>query len=266
VIGQARYTAMADHPKSRMEVCSYCAGSGEAYDPFSGEGPVCPNCGGSGERAAASNRPEYRESLSQPTSRNRRTVWTIATQPYPEAHFATYPEKLVEPCVLAGCPTQVCSECGAPWERVVTKTATGERKVCPKDENPNRNDGDSESASWKSSRLHSQYFDYTTTSQWQPTCECEREEGLYWCPTCDVIERIENLTSGCPRCGLTMVPAPPTAIPGTVLDPFTGSGTTGAVACRLGRNFVGIELSPEYAEMAERRIAPHRDQMQMVVT
>ena len=53
---------------------------------------------------------------------------------------------------------------------------------------------------------------------------------------------------------------------GTVLDPFTGSGTTGAVAYRLGRKFVGIELSPEYAEMAERRIAPHRDQMQLEVT
>ena len=94
-----------------------------------------------------------------PAGRNRRTVWTIATQPYPEAHFATYPEKLVEPCVLAGCPAG-----------------------------------------------------------------------------------------------------------GTVLDPFTGSGTTGAVACRLGRNFVGIELNQDYADLAERRIAPHRDQLQLGVT
>jgi DNA modification methylase len=36
--------------------------------------------------------------------RNKRSVWTIATQPYPEAHFATFPEALVEPCVKAGCP------------------------------------------------------------------------------------------------------------------------------------------------------------------
>lgn len=36
------------------------------------------------------------------TSRNKRTVWTIATQPYSGAHFATFPEKLVEPCILAG--------------------------------------------------------------------------------------------------------------------------------------------------------------------
>jgi DNA modification methylase len=36
--------------------------------------------------------------------RNKRSVWTIATQPYPEAHFATFPPKLIEPCILAGCP------------------------------------------------------------------------------------------------------------------------------------------------------------------
>jgi DNA modification methylase len=42
---------------------------------------------------------------------------------------------------------------------------------------------------------------------------------------------------------------------GLVLDPFTGSGTTGMVAVRNGRNFVGSELNPEYADMARGRIA-----------
>lgn len=36
--------------------------------------------------------------------RNKRTVWTVATQPYAGAHFATFPTKLIEPCILAGCP------------------------------------------------------------------------------------------------------------------------------------------------------------------
>jgi DNA modification methylase len=40
-----------------------------------------------------------------PLSRNIRSVWTIATQPYPGAHFATFPSKLVEPCVKAGSPS-----------------------------------------------------------------------------------------------------------------------------------------------------------------
>ena len=80
-------------------------------------------------------------------TRNKRSVWTVTTQPFSEAHFATFPPALIEPCILAGCP-----------------------------------------------------------------------EG------------------------------------GTVLDPFGGAGTTGMVADRLKRNAILIELNPEYADMAKRRI------------
>jgi DNA modification methylase len=81
------------------------------------------------------------------THRNKRSVWHIATQPFPGAHFATFPEALIEPCILAG-------------SRV----------------------GD------------------------------------------------------------------------TVLDPFNGSGTTGAVAIRHQRNYVGIELNEAYIQLARKRI------------
>jgi DNA modification methylase len=37
-------------------------------------------------------------------TRNRRDVWTVATRPYKDAHFAVFPPKLIEPCILAGCP------------------------------------------------------------------------------------------------------------------------------------------------------------------
>lgn len=39
-----------------------------------------------------------------PKGRNKRTVWEVATQPFPEAHFTTFPEELIKPCILAGCP------------------------------------------------------------------------------------------------------------------------------------------------------------------
>jgi DNA modification methylase len=39
-----------------------------------------------------------------PEGRNKRTVWTVATQPFKGAHFATFPPALIEPCILAGCP------------------------------------------------------------------------------------------------------------------------------------------------------------------
>ena len=80
--------------------------------------------------------------------RNRRTVWTVNTKCFRGAHFATFPPKLIEPCIAAGCP---------------------------------------------------------------------------------------------PR--------------GLVLDPFAGAGTTGVVAVSQGKRFVGIELNPEYARMARKRLA-----------
>lgn len=88
--------------------------------------------------------------------RNKRDVWTVNIKPCKEAHFATYPTKLISPCILAGCP----------------------------------------------------------------------EKGI-------------------------------------VLDPFMGSGTTGIVANKLGRHYVGIELNPEYAEMAERRIGLEKAQLKL---
>ncbi len=91
-----------------------------------------------------------RERAADPTNmgrRNKRSVWTVGSQPFKEAHFATYPPELIEPCILAGCP-----------------------------------------------------------------------------------------------------------IGGMVLDPFGGAGTTGMVADRLQRSAILIELNPEYAAIAERRI------------
>jgi hypothetical protein len=68
-----------------------------------------------------------KRSVGDPSGRNRRSVWSIPTQPMPEAHFATYPEKLVEPCVLAGCPREVCRVCGKPRERVVERKHYGSK-------------------------------------------------------------------------------------------------------------------------------------------
>jgi hypothetical protein len=53
-------------------------------------------------------------------NRNKRSVWAINSQPFKEAHFATFPEKLVEPCILAGTSERgYCPGCGKPWVRQV---------------------------------------------------------------------------------------------------------------------------------------------------
>lgn len=53
---------------------------------------------------------------------NKRSVWHISTNGYPDAHFATFPEELIEPCILAGTSEHgCCSECGSPYERIIDK-------------------------------------------------------------------------------------------------------------------------------------------------
>lgn len=59
---------------------------------------------GQGNYAGLGHTDKMGTRFCDPNGRNKRSVWTVATQSYPDAHFATYPEKLIEPCVLAGCP------------------------------------------------------------------------------------------------------------------------------------------------------------------
>ena len=71
----------------------------EPIKPTSGVNMRAPKCG--------ADRPQGTKNQNQKTyevvkGANRRSVWTVATQPYPEAHFATFPPKLIEPCILAG--------------------------------------------------------------------------------------------------------------------------------------------------------------------
>jgi site-specific DNA-methyltransferase (adenine-specific) len=68
---------------------------------------------------------------STPLGRNKRTVWTIPTQAYPDAHFATFPEKLVEPMILAGCPKEVCSSCGQGRRKVYENNSPNDKKQWP---------------------------------------------------------------------------------------------------------------------------------------
>ena len=153
-------------------------------------------------------------------SANLRNVWTIATHAYPDAHFATFPPKLVEPCIKAGTSEKgCCPECGTPWVRgMEVHDPDGRLRRSWHDDDPKERlaIGQRGTPRGEGRPIH-------RTSGWQPLCDCGAGD-----------------------------PAPC-----TMLDPFGGSGTVGLVASRLGRDAILIELNTEYAEMAERRI--HED-------
>jgi len=59
------------------------------------------------------------ERWGNPNGRNKRAVWSINTKPFPEAHFAVYPEALIEPMIQAGCPKYICKKCGNAREKIM---------------------------------------------------------------------------------------------------------------------------------------------------
>ncbi|MCB0072957.1 MAG: site-specific DNA-methyltransferase, partial [Caldilineaceae bacterium] len=171
------------------------------------------------------------------SGRNKRSVWTISTRPYPEAHFATFPPALVEPCVMAGTSAHgVCPACGAPWVRVVERTdqplvsAKGSR--FDRGKTGNRDGGDR-------TQTGERYL--STTTGWQPSCDCHA-------PALD--NGVAVPFADDPDSGYWA----PTPIPATVLDPFAGSGTTLAVAVEHKRSAVGIELNPAYVDLIHKRL------------
>lgn len=151
--------------------------------------------------------------------RNARSVWTIATEPFSGSHFATMPTELARRCILAGTSAKgCCPDCGAPWQRVVERgELAGEARI-QTSARPAAAVRDVSSSSLL--RTNGRTWREVRHAGWRATCACDAGEP----------------------------------VPCTVLDCFGGSGTTGLVADQLGRDAILIELNPDYAEMARRRI------------
>jgi len=144
--------------------------------------------------------------------RNKRTVWTINTKPFPEAHFAVYPKELIETPIKAGCPEYICKKCGKPRESII-ETIYPYKRENVRNKKPREDIG--------------RVMQEVPEKGWQ-----------------SIKKVIGKTDCGC-NVGFE---------PGTVLDPFAGAGTTGMVAKKLNRNFIGFEISKEYVDIANKRL------------
>ena len=149
-------------------------------------------------------------------------VMDIPTKPHTFAHFAVFPETLVEPLIKAGCPQEVCSVCGKPKVPVykfvgyvnVDERLANKPVIIKKYHKKLKEEvGISE----HSSLITNVKKDYELVG-YEPTCTCNASFK-----------------------------------PAVVLDPFAGSGTTLLVALNHGLDAIGIEISKEYIPIIERR-------------
>jgi len=106
-------------------------------------------------------------------NRNLRSVWNIATQPYRGSHFAVFPAKLVEPCVLAGTSERgCCAECAAPWERVTESERTFESGSGQSGNLPSGKNGRNLQGGGETLDIRRGPVVHSTTVGWKPTCSC----------------------------------------------------------------------------------------------
>lgn len=169
--------------------------------------------------------------------RNRRTVWHIAQgRPYRGVHTAVFPPELVEPCVISGTSEKGrCPECGKPWLRRVERGKSAYARI--KEE---------QGIGWKEMQDHSEKRG-TALKGGKGGCGGTRTKDGKAPHLSGSVRRTVGWEPSC-ECGRDPVPD-------SVLDPFFGSGTVGAVCERLGRSWCGIELNPEYARLSEARIS-----------
>jgi DNA modification methylase len=179
---------------------------------------------GSGQVAAggygATQQKHGQGRIINPAGANLRNFWLLGPEPSSLNHYAAFPTEIPKRCILAGTSERgACPACGSPWVR-----------ISGRDVEPLHVDASSlDRYGTGDHGVHRK-----VGGQYQKWLDAHPKRTLDWQPSCP-----------CP-------PADP--VPCVVLDPFAGTFTTCLVADRLGRDSIGIDLSPAYCEIGRKRI------------
>lgn len=233
----ARPESMQDRPSRDHEYIFMFSRSGRYYyDAEAVKQPAAPKTltvkthprKGNGSESAGERFSVYQDANGQYSveERNIRTVWSIAAEPSNEPHYAAFPSALPAVCIQAGTSEYgCCIYCGAPWRRVVEKVKGSPASFNGSSFTAGKTmeavgayssaNGRRRTVGQKPRTLR------TETKGWKPSCKCNEWENRADC---------------------------------LVLDPFTGTSTTGVAALQLGRRFIGIDLNPDYIVISERRL------------
>lgn len=196
--------------------------------------------------------------------KNPGDIFEVPVKPFPEAHFAVYPEELCKKPLKAACPPTVCAACGAPYERVTEDVPKWEQDRSEIDRPQlERALAKADKAGLTDAHLHAcravGFSDAAAGKACQTGAGNNRERveelaaeakaalGGYFreFATADIETAGWEQSCAC---------ATDETEPGIVLDPFAGAGTTCLVAKQLTRRFIGIDLNPEYVALAQKRV------------
>jgi len=166
--------------------------------------------------------------------RNNLSAWDLAPPdlfcinptPMPEDHNATFPVELPQRIIKCSCPKQVCIKCGTP-KIPITKPTIQYQKVLDS------------ITQWQMGGLEKGLSNYKKNLG---SLTAQREIVGY--DTCDCTDEF---------------------IPGMVLDPFFGAGTTGIAAEKEGVRWCGIEIKEEYSTIAKKRLLPYTRQEALAI-
>ncbi len=153
-----------------------------------------------------------------PKGKNPDDMWDITTRGYPEAHFAVFPEKLVERPIKTT-PIEICKKCGKPRVRITKPT-----------------------------KEYSKLLNQSWTEDTDKSQKLRKEIG-FQARTKKVATTYEAEMIGWTDCGCNAG-----FKPAVIMDIFAGSGTTLKVARDLDRDSIGIEIKPDYVKLIKKRL------------